>query len=437
GQYVACGYNDGAVGPVLTQKSGSQSGMQWSSDSQFIVCSGSANVVQAWKVSGENAILGKGTLFSLSLNRKRLVTANSYTGALRLYDDRGKLLKEVRGSQPIRALSWHPTGTRFAMGKDDSNIRLFSAEGKPLASFPAQKVRIGDLAFSPDGKWLASTGGYGDADIRFWKPDGTAVRTVHGPSRGVTWLSWSADSQWLATANFHSEIRLWKYGADDSQLVYKQPGSSESMTGVAFSHQHLRLAAQDYGPTLHVWDIGSSPKAVLETKRGGRFAWKNQSEELTIGTSPLTALTLNGPAEWSGKVRVAGSSTQLRWSPDDRQLALATNRGLFVWNGDVEKQPVRITPFRTDSVQWKPDGSALLAGTGAGEIVQWNAESLESEWVVLPLPEGKALTLSASGKTLHGDSRAIDEHCVIHFEDDQGEWHSAQPSKFWSRFGAK
>jgi WD40 repeat protein len=65
------------------------------------------------------------------------------------------------------------------------------------------------IAFSPDGKVLAS-GGY-DNRIRLWNPDtGKELRVLEGHKSFVNCIAFSADGKWLASGSQDSTLCLWE-----------------------------------------------------------------------------------------------------------------------------------------------------------------------------------------------------------------------------------
>src|SRR5260370_25890429 len=105
-------------------------------------------------------------------------------------------------------------------------------------------------AFSPDGKTLASGGGYYDATIRLWNP-ATGKEMFQLKDGGVVRdLAWSADGKLLLTASDGDGVRFWD--TTTGKLVRHFPNRD----GDAFS-----LALSSDGKTLAV---GQSDRAAAD-----------------------------------------------------------------------------------------------------------------------------------------------------------------------------
>jgi WD40 repeat protein len=69
------------------------------------------------------------------------------------------------------------------------------------------------VAFSPDGKTLASASG--DNTIKLWSVDGKALNTLKGHGSAVLSVAFSPDGKTLASASRDNTIKLWNLNLTD------------------------------------------------------------------------------------------------------------------------------------------------------------------------------------------------------------------------------
>ena len=155
------------------------------------------------------------------------LASGSYDDTVRLWDvNSGRALKTLKGhSQAVVGLDYSRNGKLLATGADDSTIRLWRAsDGKSLRTTD-NGTHVDKVAFSPDGRWLASgghphgtvgelwpqlTGGGGEGDaVRIWRvADGALVAALPHPD-DVIFVAFSADGRWLVTSGEDNRFRLW------------------------------------------------------------------------------------------------------------------------------------------------------------------------------------------------------------------------------------
>src|SRR5262249_43576727 len=95
----------------------------------------------------------------------------------------------------------------IASGSWDHTVRLWdAATGEPCMTLPHGDV-VRTLAFSPDGRWLA-TGGDQDDRVRIWEVGvAHASREFQGPGRSFRFLAVSPDGTRIAATSSTDEER--------------------------------------------------------------------------------------------------------------------------------------------------------------------------------------------------------------------------------------
>ncbi|MEM7532273.1 MAG: WD40 repeat domain-containing protein [Chloroflexota bacterium] len=152
---------------------------------------------------------------------------------------------------PARAANFSPAGRWLLTTPFDGPLQLWSAAiGKQWQTLQHEGV-VAAMALSHDGQWLA-TGGY-DNVVRLWALDTGALRAelshdeidVDELHLGITGIAFSPDGRYLASQNDSGDIRLWDMSLLNRairQLARSQPDSFPLTTDAPITQFTARAA---------------------------------------------------------------------------------------------------------------------------------------------------------------------------------------------------
>ncbi|KAG8933856.1 hypothetical protein FRC01_006702 [Tulasnella sp. 417] len=210
----------------------------------------------------------------------KLLASGSWDRTIRLWDAKtgAPIGEPLRGHQEwVQSVAFSPDGKLIASGSCDKTIRLWDAKtGAPIGeSLRGHDGQVESVAFSPDGKFLASgsggntnrhraRSGLKDNTIRLW--DAKTGAPIGEPLRGhhdqVQSLAFSPDGKLLASGSHDRTIRLWdaKTGAPIGEPL---TGHHDWVQSVAFSPDGKVLASGSGGNTnLHWAQFGPEDNTI-------------------------------------------------------------------------------------------------------------------------------------------------------------------------------
>jgi WD40 repeat protein/DNA-binding SARP family transcriptional activator len=249
-------------------------------------------------------------------------------------------------------LAWSRRGVFVTEGREDSGvIDVRDAEtGESVLSFQGHDGDVNDVAFSPDGSRLASTGN--DGTLKVWEAS-TGRLLASLSAYGEAWgPSFSADGSLVAAA--------WGEPADQVRVLDLSTGRVVSTVRVP---QAIDTALSPDGKRVAVarWWPGGEVGAVFDVRTG---------EE---------AFALAGP-----NCCAHPSSRGVSWSPDGRLVAVSSEGTARVW--DAETGTVQYTLLGHSgfilNVAWSPDSSRLVTGSSDGTAKVWEigSDGVRERW---------------------------------------------------------
>ena len=351
------------------------------------------------------------------------------------------LLPAVRSAKRLKTFIKNPLQIdQYPSVSPLNALQLILRDGRERLQF-----RAGSIAYSPDGKLIATSGDNGI--VKIWDLDGKEIANLKGHRGYVVNVVFSADGKKLATSGMDGTARVW--GLDGLEIL-KLQSNQEAVSSVEFSHDGKMLKTFGNDQTGRIWDLQSnktlplkhlsqktvfSPNSKMLANIGndniarildlqgneviklqdhkdvGAVLFSPDGKRLaTIGVNDNTAIIWDLQGKEIAKLPASfsfGSTTV--FSPDTKTLVTHGTNGTILWDLQSNKERAKLqgAKFSVDNIVFSPDSKRLATCDRDGTVTIWdmNGKEISKLQGHQPLsilsaafsPDGKTLATSGDG----------------------------------------
>ncbi len=286
-------------------------------------------------------------------------------------------------------VAFSPDGRYLATTDIDHQAKIWNAQtGDEVMVLAGHHAELMNLVFSPDGTRLLSTSLDGQAII--WDVySGQALLSLSGHEAGVIDAAFTAGGTRVLTTSYDGTVRIWDARSGKEMLTIGEVGI---VSGAAFTPQGNRALIADHDAFIaRLWDIANGQELLQLI---GHTAGVNDVAISGDGRQLLTSSDDSTVKLWdaaSGQLLTTlhhdSAVLGVDFSPNGAQLASVSQKGtIYIW--DIETGHVILTlpsqPAQTTQVVFDPSGSRLASGGAPTRV-----------WDISPAGSRELLTIAA------------------------------------------
>ena len=279
----------------------------------------------------------------------------------------------------VLAMAIHPNGTAFATAGQDGRVLFWSvAEGQAQKAIDVGTGWVDNVAWSPDGRWLAATC---SREVRVYGADGGESWRFDDHPSTVSAIAWSRAGE-LATACYGRVAFFDASGELRQKLQWKG-----SLVSMALSPDGDVVACGSQDNSVHFWRRSTEQDSMMSGYPGkpSALAFDDAGTLLaTGGGDRVTVWSFHGGGPEGTRPGVLDLHVQpvttLAFARRRLRLASGGRDGaVVVWslrkNGEGGAIGGAVVADVVAELYWRPDGRALAALDARGGVTVWRIRS--------------------------------------------------------------
>jgi WD40 repeat protein/serine/threonine protein kinase len=169
---------------------------------------------------------------------------------------------------PLNTLAVSAEGTQWAVGGWDATVRVYQSDWEaPPRELAHGGSEVSAIAFSPNGKLLATGSDDPAAPLQLWDLTTGQSRAVMGPTDDVLSVAFSSDGTRLLAASYDQTARLFDVASGRELRVLR--GHSWWVWHASFSKDNTQIVTASQDGTVIVWNAETGERSPPFTGHRG------------------------------------------------------------------------------------------------------------------------------------------------------------------------
>lgn len=258
--------------------------------------------------------------------------------------------------------------------------------GTLLRTYQGHTGPVRTLAWSPDGKQVASGGD--DGTVQVWDTNnGKTISVYHGHAQWVHAVSWSFDSKYVISVSGDREVHV--SNAVTGHKDFMCHNASPIVIAVACSPKEGHIAVGTNTGFLHLWDATTRSELATFHAHTGRIeavTWSPDGKYIASAGGDHTVQVWN-TTKGQHVLTYQGHTSKVytvSWSPDGLSIASAEMNGMVrIWDVHTGEDILTYSDHTGSvyGVSWSCDSRHLASASHDHTVQVWDTRKGETLFV--------------------------------------------------------